>query len=450
MKVLVIGSGAREHALAAKIAESPFVETLYAAPGNAGMETVTLRSSGFLLEPVRMEVSDIDGLCSFAQCVGIDLTVVGPELPLALGIVDRFLEWGLPIVGPTKAAARLETSKIFAKQFMWSYGIPTAHGAVAYDMAVALGYIHDHFRTYGTPLVVKADGLARGRGSFVCRSEDAAVHVARALVEEGTLGEAGRSVVLEHFLYGEEISVHILTNGTDWRWLPVSQDYKRLTADPESPMTGGMGAISPVSACWNPVLEHKTAHLIIEPTLSKMRECGMPFQGVLYVGLMIVQEKSPEPYVLEYNVRFGDPEAEAILPRVRGDIVPYFCSVASRPRDVACSLPFVGEVTSQPIEFSPRHCVCVVLTSAGYPGAAIHHGHHLIEGLDIVATLSDTHVYHTGTVRGNDGRFQTLDGRVLSIVGEGDTLDSARGSAYTAVEKIHWTGIQYRLDIGLT
>lgn len=446
MKILVVGRGAREHALVAKIAESPLVESLYAAPGNAGMEEVRLARGG-TLKCVRISSDDVSGLRLFAKSVNVDLTIVGPEVPLSLGIVDTFLDWGLAIVGPTRAAARLETSKIFAKRFMWERGIPTVRGSVAFNVHAALEYIHDHFRMYNTSLVVKADGLARGRGVFICRSEEQAAHTACALMEEGVLGDAGRAIVLEHFLIGEEISVHILTNGTDWWLLPVAQDYKRLTAKPESPMTGGMGAISPVPRVWSVGLAQKISRSVIEPTLSGMRTLGMPYRGVLYVGLMIVEEKSPEPYILEYNARFGDPEAQVVLSRVRNDIVPYFCRIAARPDDETYPLLPIDEATSQPVEFSSRRRVCVVLASEGYPDAAEYH-RYPIEGLEAAAALPHTHIYHAGTIRGGDGRFYTFGGRVASVVGEGDTIEDARERAYTAVDKIHWTGMQCRRDIG--
>ena len=443
MKVLIVGSGAREHALAEKIAESPLVETLYGAPGNPGMETVELRSTGLQLEPVRISVSDICGLRLFAWCVGVNLTVVGPEVPLALGIVDRFLEWGLPIVGPTMAAAKLEASKVFAKRFMWEHGILMARGVIPPTFEIACASIRDLFRHEQGPLFVKADGLAAGKGAFYCSTEARAIEVAHSLMVEKVLGEAGQAVVIDRCLFGDEVSVHILTNGTEWWWLPVAQDYKRLTDDPTSSMTGGMGTISHESLLSRACVE-EVAHTIIEPTLKGMRERGTPYRGVLYVGLMVVKGK---PYVLEYNARFGDPEAQVILPRICDDIVPYLCRIADRPPGDERALPFCGDVTLPPTTFLPHAHVSVVLASEGYPQAKSY-SRYPIEGLDAANALEHIRVYHAGTIRGSDGRLFTFGGRVLGVDGEGDTLEEARDRAYTAVEKIYWPGMLHRRDIG--
>ncbi|MDP3734906.1 MAG: phosphoribosylamine--glycine ligase [bacterium] len=452
MKILIVGSGAREHALAAKIAESPLVETLYAAPGNAGMEMVTLRSSGFSLEPVHIQASDINGLCSFAKCVSVDLTVVGPEIPLALGVVDRFLEWGLPIVGPTMAAARLEASKIFAKQLMWGLGIPTASGAVFCGddvcLASVLGYAEEHFRRVKGPLVIKQDGLAGGKGVTIVRTPEEAEASIRAHLEEWRFGDGGRGLVLEKYLGGEELSFHVVARGEEFVVLPTAQDYKFLYASAEDGalgdnwMTGGMGAYAPVRI--TAALYKKIIDRIVRPTLAGMSARRTPFNGVLYIGLMIVED---EPYVLEFNVRFGDPEAQVILPLIPGDIVPLLLACASGRRFLTGEYRELASFVLPGGE-SSGYAVCVVLTSDGYAKEK-KHGRHVIAGLDVVATLPHTRVYHASTVRGSDGGFQALDGnRVLSVVGEGDTHEDALERAYTAVEKIFWPGMYFRRDIG--
>jgi phosphoribosylamine--glycine ligase len=420
MNVLVTGSGGREHALVWKLRQSPVVTRLFCAPGNAGIAAhATVAAIG---------ANDIDGLLKFAIDTKIDLTVVGPEQPLAEGIVDRFQAEGLGIFGPSKAAARLEGSKIFAKHFMRKHGIPTAdfRTFTAPERFDAERYLSE----VPTPIVIKADGLAAGKGVTVCESRDRAIEVLDALMERKTFGESGASVVVEECLAGEEASVLVLTDGREYRILPAAQDHKRILDNDLGKNTGGMGAYAPAPVVTPGVLS-EVEETIIRPTLAGMRSEGNPFSGCLYVGLMITPTG---PKVIEYNCRFGDPETQAVLPLLDSDL-------ALLMREIAA-----GSLQS-PLEVADRTAVCVVLASRGYPDE--YETGKPIMGLGGVSETAGVVVFHAGTkaVRGD---VVTSGGRVLGVtaVAAGADLEGAIGNAYRAVSGITFDGAYYRSDIG--
>jgi phosphoribosylamine--glycine ligase len=417
MKVLVIGSGGREHALVWKLAQSSHINALYCAPGNAG--TCQLAQS------VPLAADDIMALRDFATAEHIDLTVVGPELPLALGITDVFAEGGLTVFGPTQAAAQLEASKAFAKSFMWDYGIPTAEAMICDDFAIAEAYIRRH----EGPLVVKADGLAAGKGVTVCHTPGEALHAVRQAMQARVFGDAGRRVLLEDYLVGEEASFHVLVDGEHVVPLAPAQDHKRMYDDDQGPNTGGMGAYSPAPVITDPVYARIMSEIIV-PTVHGMAARGTPYRGVLYAGLMIVAER---PYVIEFNARFGDPETQAILVRLANDLLPLLDG-AARGRLHGMQADFVSDVA-----------VCVVMAAEGYPGA---YAKGLpITGLETVVQGADTWVFHAGTEVSN-GRIVTSGGRVLGITARAPSIARAVQQAYQAVEQIQWPGVCYRRDIG--
>ena len=417
MKVLVVGKGGREHAIAWKVAQSPFVKEVFIAPGNAG--------TGKVGKNVPIGATDIENLVRFAKEEKIDLTIVGPEDPLARGIVDAFQKEGLKIFGPDRKGAMLEASKVFAKNFMQKYGVPTAR----YDTFENPEEAKEFVKSLGERVVVKADGLAAGKGAFVCQSQEEALKVIDNLMVKGILGEAGKRVVVEEFLEGEEASYMVMADGTDYVPLPTSQDHKRLLEGDRGPNTGGMGAYSPT-----PVIDKETEARIkkevIEPTLRGLAEEGIHYRGFLYAGLMLTKEG---PKVLEFNVRLGDPEAQPILTRVESDLVEHIMEILE------------GNIKGVEVKVSPKWALGVVLASKGYPqkpetGKVIH-------GLEEVEKLPDVVVFHAGTKREGD-KIITAGGRVLTVVGLGDTLKDAKERAYGAVERIHFEGMQYRRDIG--
>ncbi|NOY12463.1 MAG: phosphoribosylamine--glycine ligase [Deltaproteobacteria bacterium] len=417
MKVLVVGGGGREHALCWKIAQSPLVETLYCAPGNPGIAE--------LAECVHIGADEIDALCDFAKAEAVDLTVVGPEVPLTMGIVDTFQAAGLDIFGPNQAAAQIEGSKGFSKDLMARYNIPTAAYRSFTEHAAAVAYIKEQ----GAPIVVKADGLAAGKGVIVAMNEAQALAAVDDIMLDKVFGSAGASVVIEEFMDGEEASFFAFTDGRNILPLASSQDHKRVYDNDEGPNTGGMGAYSPAPVV-TAELHDVIVETIVKPTIAGMAADGCPYSGILYVGLMI---KNGRPRVVEFNARFGDPEAQPLLMRMKSDIVPVL---------LACAR---GELQQNSIEWHDKAAVCVVMASGGYPspfakGLAI-------SGLDAAAQIDDLMVFHAGTVF-KDGQVVNNGGRVLGVTGLGTTVKVAIDKAYAGVAAINWPEVHYRKDIG--
>jgi len=416
MKVFVIGSGGREHALIWKLSQSPAVSKLYAAPGNAGI--------GQIAELIPIAAEDIPVLVSFAKKEKIDLTVVGPEVPLVAGIVDAFTEKKLTIFGPTRAAARLEGSKIFAKQLMVHHHVPTA----AFQVFESLDAASASLLKRKGPCVVKADGLCQGKGVLVAQDLEEASAAIRVLMEKKAFGIAGERIIIEDCLEGEETSILALTDGEELLILPSSQDHKRIYERDLGPNTGGMGAYSPAPIVTS-ALESEIKEKILKPVLRGMAEEGTPYRGLLYAGLMITKEG---PRVLEFNVRFGDPETQAVLPRLKGDFASLLLEVAQG------RLP-------RTIEIDERPAVSVVLASKGYPGS--YEKGKVITGLEAASSQEEgVFLFHAGTSK-HDGKFVTSGGRVLTVTALGTTLEHAVQRAYRAVSKIQFEGVYYRKDI---
>lgn len=417
MKVLVIGGGGREHALCWKISRSPLVEKTYCAPGNAGISRHA--------ECVAISVGDFSSLAEFVKKESVDLTVVGPEQPLCEGITDFFEKEGLLVFGPSKAAAELEGSKTFSKNLMKKYGIPTGEYAVFTDMGHALARI----RETEPPFVVKADGLAAGKGVIICRSREEGEDAVRSMMERGAFGEAGTKVVIEEFLTGEEASFFVLTDGENVLPLEPSQDHKPIFDGDRGPNTGGMGAYAPA-----PVVTDRFRQRIIDevmiPTVRAMKSEGRTYRGILYAGLMI---KDDDLKVLEFNCRFGDPEAQPLLMKMESDIVPVLYSIAR------------GEMKADPIEWKDGFCVCVVMASRGYPGS-YDKGIELEKLMDFADTR-ETVIFHAGTAFSGDD-IVTSGGRVLGVTSLGDTMEESIRRAYDAVDSISQKSLIYRTDIG--
>ena len=417
MKILVVGGGGREHALVWKIAQSPLVEKVYCAPGNPGMKE--------LAETVHLAVDNIDGLCDFAIKEQIDLTVVGPELPLTLGIVDRFKAQGLAIFGPSKAAAQIEGSKGFSKDLMAKYGIKTAAYESFTDRDAAAAYI----RQQGAPIVVKVDGLAAGKGVILAQNEDDAIAAVDDILVKKTFGDAGDAVVVEEFLTGEEASFFAFTDGKNILPLASSQDHKQIFDGDKGPNTGGMGAYSPAPVVTD-ALYQRIVDEVVQPTIDGMAAEGCPYCGILFVGLMI---ENDDFKVLEFNARFGDPECQPLLSRMKSDVVPVLLDCAR------------GELTTKALEWYDRAAVCVVLAAGGYP--ASYSKGDVIEGIDAANAVDGVRVFHAGTAE-QDGRIVTAGGRVLGVTGWGETVAVAIDKAYEGADKIQWNGMQMRRDIG--
>jgi phosphoribosylamine---glycine ligase len=417
VRVLLVGGGGREHALAWKLAQSPRLDRLIAAPGNPGIASHA--------ECVALKDSAIEDLVALAARERVDLVVVGPELPLSLGLADRLREAGMAVFGPSQSAARLESSKAFAKDLMARYGIPTARFRIFQDAAAARGFC----RELGTPLVVKTDGLAAGKGAIVCLRLEDADHAIRLCLEEGAFGPAGRTVVIEEFMEGEEASVFVITDGVSALPFQAAQDHKTIFDGDRGPNTGGMGAYSPAPVV-DAAMDRRVTDEIVMPTMAAMTKEGAPYVGVLYVGLMITKDG---PRVVEFNCRFGDPECQAIVPRLDEDVLPVFDAVA-RGRGLPASLRWRTEAS-----------VCVVLASRGYPGTP--KTGDLISGLDAAGELPGVHVFHAGTVR-RDGALLTSGGRVLGVQALGSDIRTAIVRAYEAVDHIRFEGMQLRRDIG--
>ena len=417
MRVLIVGAGGREHALAWALRRSPRVEELFVAPGNAGTDSVAVN--------VPIKARDIDGLTEWARGNEIDLTVVGPESPLALGIADRFGEAGLPVFGPSQETARIETSKVFSKVFMQEEGIPTADFEVFQDFDKATAYLQK--RPF--PLVVKADGLAGGKGVSVCHVRQEAEDALRAIMENRVFGDAGARVVIEECLTGQEVSVLAFSDGQTVMPMVTSQDHKAAYDGDKGPNTGGMGCYAPMSLM-TPELLDEIQRRVLQPAVDGLRRRGMPYVGVLYAGMILTPTG---PQALEFNCRFGDPETQVILPLLRTDLADVL---------EACVEGRLHEMT---LRWSKEASVCVVIASGGYPKN--YRTGYPISGLDEVADLPDVQVFHAGTAL-KDGMIVTAGGRVLGVSAWGDTLTQAINRAYCAVERIHFRGQHFRHDIG--
>ena len=419
MNILLIGSGGREHALVWKLSQSAGVDRIFCAPGNAG--------TAQLAENVAISANDLPALVRFAKESDVDLTVVGPDDPLAAGIVDLFHTEKLRVFGPTKSAARLESSKIFAKELMREQGIPTATSKTFSKSEAAIRYAEQ----LNFPIVIKADGLALGKGVIIAPDIDTARSTISSMMNEGRFGEAGRRIVIEEFLHGTECSLHALVDGKSYRLLETARDHKRIFDGDKGPNTGGMGAFSPANN-WNSEMATRFDNKIMRPLLRGLNQQGVEFRGLLFPGLMITTEGAR---VLEFNCRFGDPETQAILPRMKSDLLPLLEATID------------GQIDNHTIEWDERACVAVVLASGGYPDK--YETGKIISGLDETAKLPDVQIFHAGTKRVN-GQIVTAGGRVLAVTALGSTIEAARSRAYEAMAQIHFEGCHYRRDIALS
>ena len=417
MKILLVGGGGREHALAWKLKQSPLLKELYCAPGNPGMAE--------LGNCIGLKANDIPGLLAFAKERRIDLTVVGPEDPLAQGIVDAFEKDGLKIFGPSRSAARLESSKAFAKQLLEKKNVPASNGAIFSDWETAVLFI----RTHGAPVVVKADGLAAGKGAVVARTEQEGYAALEMMMKENALGEAGKTVVIEEFLEGEEASVLAFVDGEHVLPLLPAQDHKPVFDDDKGPNTGGMGAYAPTGAVKE---SHSQVILdkIFHPTLEGLRDEGVTYRGILYAGLMMTREG---PRVIEYNCRFGDPEVQPLMMLLENDLLELLLATCE------------GRLDKIVLKWKPGASVCVVLASKGYPGT-------YEKGFEITgiaeAEKEGAVVFHAGTAE-TEGKLCTAGGRVLGVTAQGETFTKALDKTYRAVGKVRFEGAHFRKDIGL-
>jgi phosphoribosylamine--glycine ligase len=418
MKILVIGGGGREHALVWKLKQSPGVGPIFCAPGNAGTAETA--------ENVAIPATDLPELLRFAKQNDIALTVIGPDDPLALGIVDLFESEKLRVFGPTKSAARLESSKIFAKELMRAQKIPTAQARTFSDSDEAL----DYCERVEFPVVIKADGLALGKGVIVASDLPSARSTIEAMMKEGRFGEAGRRIVIEEFLHGTECSLHALVDGKNYRLLESARDHKRVFDGDQGPNTGGMGAFSPANN-WDLGLQSQFETAILRPLLRGLEQAGITYRGLLYPGLMITASGAR---VLEFNCRFGDPETQALLPRMKSDLL----SLLEATID--------GKIDNYSIDWDERAAVTVVLASGGYPG--IYETGKPISGLDDATKLDAVQLFHAGTKRAS-GQVVSSGGRVLAVTALGSTFKAARNRAYEAVARVHFEGCHYRRDIAL-
>ena len=417
MKILVIGSGGREHALVWKLAQSPRVTEIFCAPGNAGI--------GRIATNVALPAADHGALLKFAREAGVDLTVVGPDDALASGVVDRFQQAGLRIFGPTQSAARLESSKVFAKQFMQRHGIPTAgYGTFSESLAA-----HAFCQKMNYPVVVKADGLALGKGVVVADTPWAAAGAIHAIMERRQFGAAGNQVVIEEFLTGQECSIHALVDGKNYVLFPAAQDHKQAYDGDRGPNTGGMGTFSPPSKLVTPALEERIRREVMDPFMEGLHKDALPFRGLLFPGVMVTDAG---PKLLEFNCRFGDPETQVLLTRLKSDLVDLLEAVID------------GRLDAIQPEWDTRAAVCVVMASGGYPGP--YESGKLIEGIEAAEAMEGVRVFHAGTKLVGD-RFVTAGGRVLGVTALGDDLAAAQARAYEAVSKIHFEGAMFRRDI---
>jgi len=417
MKVLVVGGGGREHALVWKISQSKKVRKVFCAPGNAGI--------GKMAECVNIKADKVGDLLNFARFEGIDLTVVGPEASLTLGIVDLFEKEGKKIFGVSKAAAELEGSKVFSKELMRRYNIPSAEYKVFYSPIEAENYI----RLKGAPIVIKADGLAAGKGVFVASTVDEAIEAVDIIMRKRAFGSAGDRVIVEECLKGEEASFMAFTDGETVVPMASSQDHKRVFDNDKGLNTGGMGAYSPAPVV-TPELEERIMKEIMLPTVRGMKQEGRLYRGVLYAGIMVTEDG---PEVLEFNVRFGDPEAQPILMRLDSDLVEIMLAVSE------------GNLKPEMVRWKPQAAVCVVAAAGGYPGS--YEKGFAITGLEEAAKVSDTVVFHAGTADRSD-HVVTNGGRVLGVTALGSDIPEAISRAYQSIGKIHFDGMHYRKDIG--
>jgi phosphoribosylamine--glycine ligase len=418
-KILIVGAGGgREHAIGWKIAQSPHVGEIFFAPGNAGTLNLGIN--------VEIKSTDISKLIEFVQKEKIDLTLALSDDPLALGIVDEFRKQNLKIWGPTKAAAQLEWSKAFSKEFMERHGLPTARFKIFtnYDKA------KDYIRRQNMPIVIKASGLALGKGVMICNTEEEANNALEKMLVTKIFGDSGNEVIIEEFLTGPEVSVHVLSDGGSYKIFPISQDHKKIGSGDTGPNTGGMGTIAPIPFINQEIMNSIEREIVI-PTLSGMAREGVPFEGMLYPGL-ILTEKGPK--ILEYNARFGDPETQIYMRMLDTDLLEIFNSCVDK------------KLQSQEIKWKENTCACnIVLASGGYPGN--YEKGEIISGIDEAEMQSDLVVFHAGTKM--DGKdLKTNGGRVLGVSAIGDTLEEALKKAYKAIEKISFKGMQYRKDIG--
>ena len=417
MRVLIVGGGGREHALAWKLAQSPLVDTMFAAPGNPGIARHASCAD--------IAVDAHDDLVAFARRERIDLTVIGPEVPLVAGLADRLTAAGLTAFGPSARAAALEGSKVFSKDLMSRAGVPTARFASFDQPAAARGYC----REVGAPLVVKADGLAAGKGAIVCRSLEEADAAIAECMERRAFGLSGARVVVEEFMVGQEVSFFVLANGIDALPLAAAEDHKTVFDGDRGPNTGGMGCYSPV-ASFDDGVEKRVMETIVRPTLAALAREGAPYRGVLFVGLMLTADG---PKVVEYNCRFGDPECQALVVRAPGDLVPLLLAAAR------------GDAWPPPASWPPRASVCVCVASGGYPGK--YPTGLPIRGVDAAEARHGVQVFHAGTAT-RAGQLVTAGGRVLGVTASADTLERAIATAYAAIGEISFDGMHYRTDIG--
>lgn len=419
MRVLVVGGGGREHALAWKLIQSPICEQVYVAPGNPGTAAEPN------VDNVDIAVEDIPGLVIFAKNNDIGLTIIGPEVPLVMGIVDAFAKEGLRCFGPSKEAAQLEASKSFTKNFLARHSIPTADYQVFSDVAPAIAYIKDQ----GTPIVVKADGLAAGKGVIVAMTEQEAIVAVEDMLSGNAFGEAGHSVVIEEFMTGEEASFIVMVDGENILTLATSQDHKARDNGDKGPNTGGMGAYSPAPVVTAEVHARIMAE-VIEPTVKGMAADGRPYTGFLYAGLMIDSDGSPR--VVEYNCRFGDPETQPILMRLQSDLIPL------------CEAALDGRLNTVDAQWDNRAAVGVVLAAGGYPEA--YRKGDVITGFDGIDS-NDCKIFHAGTAL-QDNQVVTAGGRVLCVTSLGSTVSEAQNRAYKMIASVNWENMYYRTDIG--
>ncbi len=422
MKVLVIGGGGREHALAWKLSQSPRVTEVVCAPGNPGTAKVARN--------VPVGAADMDGLVKCAVAEKVDLVVVGPEAPLCVGIADRLRELGIAVFGPSADAARLEGSKAFAKQVMARASIPTAASKTFVKVEDAESWVRGDA---AYPMVVKASGLAAGKGVVICKDQAEALETLRSFMADRSLGDAGATVVIEDFLAGEEVSVFCVTDGKTLFTLPTSQDHKRAGEGDTGPNTGGMGAYSPTPFATDATMARIEREVLV-PTLHEMSALGSPFSGLLFAGMMLTRSG---PRTLEFNCRFGDPETQVVVPRMKGDLAELLFAAAKGELDT---------VSPSALEIDSRSAVTVVLASGGYPGA-FYRGFR-IQGVDRAEAVPGVHVFHAGTALDDAGRLITAGGRVLAVTALATTLAEARSRVYEAIGHISFEGMQFRRDIG--
>ncbi|SHF17429.1 phosphoribosylamine--glycine ligase [Seinonella peptonophila] len=417
MRLLVIGNGGREHTLVWKLKQSPLVEEIFVAPGNGGMESFATC--------INLNPTDIDELQDFAMQAEIDMTIVGPEIPLIAGIVDRFQEAGLTIIGPNQAAAQIEGSKRFAKELMEKYQIPTARYRAFTDANKAKDYI----KIIGAPIVIKADGLAAGKGVIVAQTVTEAEEAIHDVMEKRIFGEAGNEVVIEEFLVGQEASLMAFVDSSGIQPMVISQDHKPVYDGDQGPNTGGMGTYSPVPQIPSQIVEQAIEE-ILKPTIAGLKKEGIQFQGILYAGLMIT---ATGPKVIEFNARFGDPETQVVLPRLKTDLLEVFKAMSE------------NRVADLSLDWNEQAAVCVVMTSGGYPED--YENGKVITGLSSSVQSDQSMIFHAGTKRSETGKVVTNGGRVLGVTALGEDLASAREQAYQLVEQIHFEGAHYRTDI---